>query len=138
MENDLLERVNRLEARLMAIEEKLNSVSSGGISIHKELSIREFLNLTDHSTQTEKVVLIAYYLENYQSLTSYSIKELTDCFNDAKEPLPTNINSLVNNNIAKGFLKPAKEKEGKLKRFEITNSGIKFVEEKIKKSGETV
>lgn len=61
-------------------------------------------------------------------MSSFSIKELLDCFRNAKEKNPANVNSRINDNIKKGFIMTSDDKEGSLKRFELTNKGVKYVE----------
>lgn len=127
---DILERVESLEKRVKLIEEKLDKTPQNNIV--KDVSIREFLDELKLKTQTDKVVCIGYYLEKYERMSSFNMKDLLNRFQLAKEKGPVNINSLINGNISRGLMMESKVKDGKLKRFELTNTGIKFVEQNLK------
>lgn len=132
MAEDMIKRIELLEERIAKIEQLVEMADSGQTTIKtKKMSVREFLDKAHVNTQTDMVTFIAYYKEKYEGLSSFSIHDLLDGFRNAKEKSPVNINSLVNSNISRSYFMPSPEKTGKLKRFELTNTGIKYVKEQI-------
>lgn len=100
----------------------------------KKLSVKEFLLTKKPTNDVQRTLVIGYYLEHYELMDSFNIKDLADGFRSAKEPLPANINDTVNSNIGKGYMMEAKEKKDKVKAWVLTNSGEKFAEEGLPKS----
>ncbi len=131
---DLLGRVEALEKKVELLEKRLNMAPQE--KILKNISIREFLDQLKLKTQTDMVVCIGFYLEKYEGMSSFNMKDLLNGLQFAKEKSPANVNSLINSNISRSFMMESKDKDGKLKRFELTNTGIKFVELNLKSNGE--
>lgn len=95
----------------------------------KKLSVKEFLLAKKPTDDVQRTLVIGYYLEHFESMDSFNIRDLASGFRSAKEPPPININDKVNSNIDKEYMMKAKEKKDKLKAWVLTNSGEKFVEE---------
>lgn len=138
MNEDSLENIMRKleehESRISALEgmpAKRTQVEG------KKLSVKEFLLTKKPTDDVQRTLVIGYYLEHFELMDSFNIKDLADGFRLAKEPLPTNINDKVNLNIKgeKGYMMEAKEKKDKFKAWVLTNSGEKFVEEELPKGG---
>lgn len=83
------------------------------------------------SDDVQKTMVIGYYLEHFEGMDKFNIKDLAEWFRLAKEPPPTNINDKVNLNIQRGRMMESKEKKGKFKAWTLTSSGEKFVEEEL-------
>jgi len=94
----------------------------------KRLSIKEFILTKKPTDDVKRTLVIGYYLEHFDSMDSFNIKDLANGFRAAKEPPPININDKVNMNIRKGHMMEAKEKKEKSKAWVLTNSGEKFIE----------
>jgi hypothetical protein len=99
----------------------------------KQLSVKEFLLSKKAKSETQKTLLLGYFLENYLSFSSFNTSDLENVFRQAKEPLPKNINDTVNKNIAKGFLMEAAELKDNKKAWTLTNTGEMAVENNFKK-----
>jgi len=97
----------------------------------KPISIREFLLSKKLQNDVQKTLAIGYYLEQYQNMTRFNVKDLEDGFRKAKEPLPSNINDKVNMNIKKGHMMEAKEKKDNLRAWYLTNTGMNFIERNL-------
>jgi len=129
--NDILEKVRDHERRISALEripEKIEGKS-------KKLSIKEFILAKNPVDDVQKTLVIGYYLEHFGGVSTFNVKDLTEGFMSAREPVPGNINDKVNLNITKGYIMSAKEKKDKLKAWLLTNSGERFVEEDLKAKG---
>jgi len=125
------EEFNDLKARVKIIEEVL---SSGQIeNISKKQSIREFLLSKNPKTDANKILVIAYYLEKQEEMAVFNVKDLMDCFRNAKEKLPTNMNARINDNIKYGYIMPSKDKKDNNNAWTLTNTGERFVENGFKK-----
>jgi hypothetical protein len=135
MSNDEIAEVQRtvraLEKRVSEIESLLKR---GPTLTRKEISVKEFVIEKKASSDLDKTLAIAYYLERYKKVSPFSIRDLEESFRDAKEPLPKNISDAVNKNIAKGFIMPAKEKKNNLKAWTLTSSGERFVDNGLKEA----
>lgn len=135
---ELEKRIIDLEAKLEDLTQKVSNFiqnSDFGMAIpknRKKMSAKEFLLAYKVSTSIQKTLLFCYFLENYVGFLSFNTVDLENVFRQAKEPLPKNINDMINKNIAKGFLMDVPElKEGK-KAWVVTASGERFIEEGIK------
>ncbi|HEV2120514.1 MAG TPA: hypothetical protein VGS11_10505 [Candidatus Bathyarchaeia archaeon] len=120
----LKELVADLDTRVSKLESPSEPIPSAGT---KKLSIREFMLQKGVSTDTDKVVVLGFYLERFSALQSFNITDLEAAFKEAREPVPKNINETVNKNIRKGYIMEAGEKDSK-KAWTLTNSGESFVD----------
>lgn len=98
----------------------------------KQLPINDFLFSKKPVDDVQKALTIGYFLEKFRSIEAFNTKDLEDGFREAKESVPANINDVVNNNIRKGNMMEAKEKKDKLKAWNLTSSGERFVENDFK------
>lgn len=116
-------RISKLES-LFQIEPKFKK---------KKISIKEFILSNKPKDVIQKTLAIGYYLEKYEDFSIFNAKDLESGFRAAKEQVPENINYKVIKNIEKGYIMEAKNKKDKLKAWNLTNSGDKFVENGFKK-----
>lgn len=132
-DNDKLENITKTlsdhEARILAIEKLLIAKPD---AIQKKLSIKEFILSKNLKSEKDRVLAIAYYLEKYTGLELFNVKDLEDAFQNAKEPMPKNINLPVIRNIEKGYLMESKNKKDDLKAWAMTNTGEKRVDDNFK------
>lgn len=129
---DIIKKLEDHERRISALEEMPQKTISEG----KKLSVKEFILEKKPSDDVQRTLVIGYYLEHFEGMDKFNVKDLTEGFRLAREPLPANINDKVNLNIAKGCLMAAKEKKDKFKAWCLTNRGEKFVENGLKTEGE--
>jgi len=123
---DIMTKLEEHENRISALEgapAKKTQVEG------KKLSVKEFLLTKKPTDDVQRTLVIGYYLEHFESMESYNVRDLANGFRSAKEPPPLNINDKVNMNIRKGHMMEAKEKKDKSKAWVLTNTGEKFVEE---------
>jgi len=127
---DLMKKLDDHERRISVLEDAPpKKIQAEG----KKLSVKEFLLTKKPNDDVQRTIVIGYYLEHFESMDSFNIRDLADGFRWAKERPPTNINDKVNLNIGKGYMMKAKEKKDKFKAWVLTNSGEEFVEEKLPK-----
>jgi len=123
---EIMTKLEEHESRISALEgapAKKTQVEG------KKLSVKEFLLTKKPTDDVQRTLVIGYYLERFESMESYNVRDLANGFRSAKEPPPLNINDKVNMNIRKGHMMEAKEKKDKSKAWVLTNTGEKFVEE---------
>lgn len=123
--DEILKKLAELESRVSALEGRTDKRTAED----KKLSVKEFLLTKKPADNVQRTLTIGYYLEHFESMDRFNVRDLTDGFRSAKEPPPININDKVNMNIRKGYMMETKEKKDKSKAWVLTNSGEKFVEE---------
>jgi hypothetical protein len=130
-------KLQELEARIRKLEAQVTKLLESTIEEPRlpssgrktrELSAREFLLGNETSSATTKVLALGYFLEQHQSHSSFNVSDLEAAFRAAKEPVPKNMNDLVNKNVAKGMLMEAKEKKDSKKSWHLTATGEKSIE----------
>jgi len=129
--NNLEKKIAEMEKRLSRIED---AVSVGNVQKieAKNLSIKEFILAKKPKDDTQKMLVIAYFLEKYEGLASFNTKDLASGFERAKEKIPANINDRANKIIGNtGYIMEAREKKDNLKTWTLTNSGERFVDEDL-------
>ena len=132
--DDVLEAIKKQlenhEKRITNLEAKPNAKAG---TATKKLSIREFFITKKPKTDVDKTLLVGYYLENYQAYSSFNTSDIEAGLRSAKEPGPTNTNDIINKNIHKGFIMDAEEKKENKQAWVLTNLGIEYVDNDLKK-----
>lgn len=133
----------KLEDRVSALEEKLSKFeamfskdthSNQKSSINeKKLTIKEFLLGKNLKGDVQKTLIVAYYLEKYENMSSVNVDDLAKSFRLAKEPLPSNLNDKINMNIRKGHMTEAEEKKDGKKAWYLTSTGENYIEQELNK-----
>jgi hypothetical protein len=100
----------------------------------KGISVKEFILDKKPSGDPNKTVTIGFYLERHRKVSPFTIKDLEQLFREAREPVPTNLNDVVNQNISKGFMMETETKKDGRKAWTLTATGEKFVEDGLSKA----
>ncbi len=124
---DIIEKLEAHELRISALERVPHKITSEG----KKLSVKEFILEKKPSNDVGRTLVIGYYLEHFEGMDKFNVKDLNEGFRWARQPLPKNINDKVNLNIAKGHMMAAREKKDNFKAWCLTNTGEKFVENRL-------
>jgi hypothetical protein len=91
-------------------------------------SLVEFLKSKgDPEEHNDRAIVFSYWLFYKENMKSYNIDDIAKCYDEARIAKPANLNDVMNRLQAKGYLKPAGEKDGK-KAWVITQSGEEYVE----------
>jgi len=126
------EEILRIEKKLEEHDRRISELESlfqtKSEVVKKEISMKKFILLKKPRDNVQKTLTIGYYLEKYEGLLSFNVKDLESGFRDAKEQVPKNINLYVTLNVSKGHMMEAKERKDNLKAWALTNSGEKYVE----------
>jgi hypothetical protein len=102
--------------------------SPGPAPSGRQLSPAQFFKLCNPRTDNDRTLLAAFFLEKYRNTQSSTAAEIREVIREAKVPPPRNPNDSINQNIRKGLLMTAGEKENKM-AFVVTSDGEATVEE---------
>lgn len=97
----------------------------------KKMSPAEFVRKAGHSNQTDRAILLGYYLEKMDNQSNFSTADLATLGKSTKYPF-TNISDNVARLVARGLMMSAGDKEG-ARAYALTASGEEFVESMISK-----
>lgn len=124
-----------LERRIASLEQLLAPADRPVLGGSKPVSIQEFIISKSPRSETEKALVIAYYLEKYEQKAPFNVENLRDAYRRAKEPGPRNLNDAVNKNIQKGLIMESSNRMGKLKAWVVTSTGERLVSNGFSKDG---
>lgn len=129
---DIKKRLDQQEEKIARLEKIILSDDNVSSKRHrKEISVKEYLRTLSIKSLVHKLLSLGYYLERYKKLESFNSDDLKKAFVSAKEPLPSNINAFINQNIKNGHIMEVSEKKDKKKAFVLTNTGEEFVENEM-------
>ena len=127
----LLKQLEELNNRVLAIEQKLSTQKTTEDLVPtaeiREESFREFFIKYGPQKETDKTLVIIYYLESQKKLTHITTKEISDAFKEVRESLPQNISDKMQMLHKRGFIAPA-DGMGRLRGWMITRSGTAHLE----------
>ncbi len=135
--SEFQESLTRLEREIDELRHIIRTITDSTDLVskkkNKQLSVREFLETYDPKSLPDKALSIAYFKEVHEQISPLTIKNLEDGFREAKEPLPKNLSDTIYQNIKKGYLMESRKPnlENNLRTWELTNRGIKYVEEGV-------
>jgi len=122
---ELKQRVEMLE----------RTIGSSGSRPTKTLKVPEFLIEHGYSTDADKVLLVAAYVERYNPDVALTSAEIKLIIKRAKIGCPLNISDCVQKNIRKGFMAQAEMKKGRANVFSVTCTGDAHIDGLMRKAG---
>lgn len=131
---DILQRLTAIDNRLSAIE---HLISSGTASARQEstksdnassLSVSEYVLRLKPSSDVDRAVVFASFLEEYRNLASFTSDDIASLFMEARIKKPANVPDKIGKNISKGLFMPAGEVDGK-KTWKLTMTGQAYIKE---------
>jgi hypothetical protein len=134
--------ISTVEQRLSDLEARISKLEKGALSAHlahktgatqKKISAKEYLMTKQLNTETQKTLVLGYYLEHVEGMPSFNVDDLVAVFQAAKEKRPKNMNDAVNKNVARGLLMEAVEKKEAKKAWVLTSTGEKHVQDELNK-----
>lgn len=137
MTESMEERVEKLERRVLALEEA-GRFSPHNVPKHVVQSPREFLLDKNPKTDNDKTLAAGYYIEILSGKEFFGLTDLESFFDQAKEANPRNPSLPPFLNVKKGFFREVGKKDdgGKGRtRWALTNRGIARVEGWFEKEG---
>jgi hypothetical protein len=93
-------------------------------------TIGEFLDTKgDPSKHTDATAVFAYWLFKVEKMLSFNVQDILGCFDKTRKNKPTNVNQIINQNVATHIFAEASEKKDGLKAWVITRTGEEYVEQ---------
>ena len=132
--DDIMQRLTAIDNRLSAIERFL----AGGVANTQQevsksgnvpsLSVTEYILQLKPSSDVDRTLVFASFLEEYRNLASFTSDDIASLFMEARIKKPANVPDKIGKNISKGLLMPAGEIDGK-KTWKLTMTGQAYVKE---------
>ena len=127
---ELKKKVELLEHRVTLLEEKVSIVDEA--KKVKKQTIGEFVIESGANSYNERTCAIAYYIENFVEKESFTSEDITQGYRDARESLPKNVSDTVKACAQrKWFSEIDKDAKTGAKKYQLTNTGTKAVEDKF-------
>ena len=130
---DITEMKNKLEEHEKRISKLESTFQAKPETAAKKVSIKEFILSKKPKDHVHKALTIGYYLENYEGLSSFNVKDLERGFRAAKEKVPGNTWDKVLKNVQKGHMMEAEQKRDGMKAYVLTGTGEQYVDNDFKK-----
>lgn len=111
-----------------AVQQPSAQSAPQAVRVAKNLSPAQFFKICGPKTDNARTLVAAYFLEKYRNAQSSTASDIRDVIREAKVPPPRNPNDAVNQNIRKGLLMTAGDKDKKI-AFVVTSDGEAAVEE---------
>lgn len=93
----------------------------------KKYSLAEFLNTKDIKSHGDKILVFAYYLEEYKKITSFNRDDIEQCYMKVKTPKTKNFGQYIGQLVSQAYIMEASEKKDSKKSWTLTNTGIDYV-----------
>jgi hypothetical protein len=103
-------------------------------AIGKPKSPAQFFKQCNPKSANDRALLGGYFLEKFRKAQNFTAGDIREIVKEAKWPPPPNVNDAINQNIRKGYIMTAGDREGKI-AFVVTSDGEVFVEEMAKQQG---
>lgn len=127
----LINYVEDLEQRISAIEGK---IVKSRPKANKKMSIVEFNQALKPNSGNQIALAVCYFVEVIDGITPFNLKDLGKVYSKGKLKKSKNLSDNIYQNIKKGLIREVEELKDNLKAWELTQSGIQYVEDKLLKS----
>ena len=108
---------------------KLEGADSSNQDLRRPKSIREFILEKEAKSETDKAVCLMSFLEEVEKVEEgISSSDLTEAFKKAREKMPVNVSEVLAKCAKKSWIDQV-GKDGRKKKWRLTNTGIKYVKE---------
>lgn len=121
-----------VETKFAELAAQKTVVSGAKITGAKSMpgTLGEFLDLKgDPSKHTDSIAVFAYWLFKIDNIASFNVQDILNCYDRTRKPKPTNVNQIINQNVATHILAETPEKKDGLKAWTITRKGEEYVEQ---------
>ena len=93
-------------------------------------TLGEFLDQKGNpSKHTDSVAVFAYWLFKVEKMTTFNVQDIIECYDKTRKAKPSNVNQIINQNVASHVFAEASEKKDGLKAWVITRTGEEYVEQ---------
>ena len=131
------EEIMEIRKKLEGHEERISKLESLSQTkpetVKKKISIKEFILSKKPKNDVQRTLAVGYFLEKYENISPFNVKDLERDWKAAREKVPKNIGDKVQKNIKKGHMMESKEEKDNLRTWILTNSGEKYIGSDFKK-----
>ena len=130
----IIEMLNDLSTRISNIEEVITQKSNTPLveSLTKEEpkqeSFMEFFIKYKSTKETDKTLVIMYFLESRRNMSNITTKEISQGFREVREKQPTNISDKTQMLHKRGLIMPG-DMVDRVKSWVITETGLQYLED---------
>lgn len=96
----------------------------------KSTSIAQLMKRMTPKTAVDRVLIAGYYLEHYMDAEKFNAADIRAMIRSAKVQPPKNTSDVINQNIKKGQMMPAGDKDGKM-GYVLTSDGEQAIEDTL-------
>jgi hypothetical protein len=132
MNDEVKERLDDHEKRISKIERSMKIKPD---IKPEDMTIEEFVEHKKPRNAEQRVLAVAYYLENVTNISPINIEDLKTALMQAKEKVPQSLSAAAESNVSSGYFMKLKFKKDMLTAYKITNKGEEYVEKGFKKKG---
>ena len=83
----------------------------------------------DPSKHTDAVAVFAYWLFKVEKTISFNVQDILGFYDKTRKVKPSNVNQIINQNVASHLFADASEKKDGLKAWVITRKGEEYVDQ---------
>ena len=130
---DVEQEVRKLKEGLQKLEVRVSKLEGKPGRVKRTMAISEFFQKKKPKSVPNRVLAIAYYLQEHKDFISFNLNDLRKGFRSVGVPAPDNPNDPVLKNVGKGYFAIADEEKEKLTAWYVTDTGCKYVENGFKK-----
>lgn len=119
---ELLDLKRPTEVKQQIPVKEIQTTDSG-----KKYSLAEFLKTKDAKSHGDKILVFAYYLEEYEKISSFNLDDIEQCYMKVKTPKTKNFGPYIAQLTSQGYIMDASEKKDSKKAWILTSSGVDYV-----------
>jgi len=93
----------------------------------KKYSLAEYLKTKDDKSHSDKILIFAFYLEEYENMSSFSLNDIEQCYKKVRIPKTKNFSPYIRQITHNGYITEASEKKDSKKAWTLTQNGIDYV-----------
>ncbi len=121
-----------VEAKFKELTSERNISASSLVAKNETLpeTLGEFLDLKGNPNKhTDSVAVFAYWLFHVDKMPTFNVQDILNCYDKTRKVKPSNVNQIINQNVASHLFADAPEKKDGLKAWVITRKGEEYVEQ---------
>jgi len=115
-----------LQLKIPSSKEIKNSevqIISNPVDPGRKMSLPEFLNSKRYLGHSDRILLFAYYLEEYENSPTFHLRDIERCYDISRIPSTRNIPAYIGGLIKSGYLMETTERKDNKKTWKLTQTG---------------
>ena len=123
---ELNKRISNIESSLSTKKSEISVIRDSPKVVRGE-SFMEFFRKYSTEKETDKTLIIMYFLESRRNILNITTKDISGGFKEVREKTPVNVADKIQMLHKKGLIMPG-DMVNNLKGWMITRSGLKYLE----------